>query len=107
MTEKEYKGYKKAIHGYDKEFNNSKEYMAILPPEDKRNIVERLVDWFDAPVDLSRGKVIFVASTIIFLATPEFAKFIVQSGVPAFLHYYGAAILAGIALFILTRSDRS
>jgi hypothetical protein len=60
----------------------------------------------DTPHELSRSKVIFIASTIIFLATPEFAKFIVQSGVPAFLKYYGAAILAGCALFVLTRSDK-
>ena len=65
------------------------------------------VDWFDVEHRLSRGQVIFIASTICYLATPEFSKFLVQSGVPAFLKYYGAAILAGLALFILTRSDRS
>lgn len=107
MKEKEYKGYKKAFHGYDKEFNNSKEYMTEFKPvEERRNLLEKLEDWFDAPHDLTRAQVVFVASTIVFLATPEFAKFIVQSGVPAFLHYYGAAILAGVALFVLTRSDR-
>jgi hypothetical protein len=107
MKEKEYKGYKKAFYGYDKEFNNSKEYMTEFKPiEEKRNLLGKLKDWFDAPHDLTRAQVVFVASTIVFLATPEFAKFIVQSGVLAFLHYYGAAILAGVALFVLTRSDR-
>lgn len=106
MNEKEYKGYKKKF-GYDKDFNNSKEYMQEFKPiEEKRSLLNRLEDWFDAPHDLTRAQVVFVASTIVFLATPEFAKFIVQSGVPAFLHYYGAAILAGVALFVLTRSDR-
>lgn len=103
---KEYE-YKKVKQGYDKEFNNSKEYMTEFKPvEEKRSLLNKLEDWFDAPHDLTRAQVVFVASTIVFLATPEFAKFIVQSGVPAFLKYYGAAILAGVALFVLTRSDR-
>ena len=107
MKEEEYK---KAKHGYDKEFNNSKEYMSAEPIvrfENKPTKLDDLVDWMDTPHEMSRGKVIFVGSVIVYLATPEFAKFIVQSGVPAFLKYYGAAILAGLALFVLTRSDRS
>ena len=74
--------------------------------ENRPTAWDNFVDWFDAPHELTRGQVIFIASVICYLATPEFAKFIVQSGVPAFLKYYGAAILAGIALFVLTRSDR-
>jgi hypothetical protein len=106
MSEKEYK---KNKFGYDKEFNNSKEYMQEFKPatfERKPTKWDDLVDFFDAPHTLSRGAVVFVAASIIYLATPEFAKFIVQSGVPAFLKYYGAAIIAGAALFVLTRSDR-
>ena len=106
MTEKEYK---KVKHGYDKEFNNSKEYMQEFKPavfERKPTKWDDLVDFFEAPHSLSRGKVVFIAASIIYLATPEFAKFIVQSGVPAFLKYYGAAIIAACALFVLTRSDK-
>ena len=104
MTEKEYK---KNKFGYDKEFNNSKEYMQEFKSIERRPTKwDDLVDFLEAPHSLSRGKVIFIASAIIFLATPEFAKFIVQSGVPSFLKYYGAAIIAAGALFVLTRSDK-
>lgn len=106
MSEKEYK---KVKHGYDKEFDN-KEYMSMEPMvkfENKPTKWDDLVDWMAEPHELSRSKVIFIAAVIVYLATPEFAKFIVQSGVPAFLKYYAAAILAGAALFVLTRSDRS
>lgn len=106
MKEQEYK---KVKHGYDKEFEN-KEYISMEPMvkfENKPTRWDDLVDWMAEPHEMSRGKVIFIGSVIVFLATPEFAKFIVQSGVPAFLKYYGAAILAGTALFLLTRSDRS
>jgi hypothetical protein len=75
--------------------------------ENKPTKWDDFVDWFDVDHTLTRGQIIFIGSVIVYLATPEFAKFIVQSGVPAFLKYYGAAILAGLALFILTRSDRS
>jgi hypothetical protein len=99
--------YKKNKFGYDKELNNSKEYMQEFRTIERRKTRwDDLVDWMEMPHELTRGKVIFIGSVIVFLATPEFAKFIVQSGVPAFLKYYGAAILAGCALFILTRSDK-
>jgi hypothetical protein len=106
MTEEKYN---KKKYGYDKEFNNSKEYMQEFKPvtfEHRPSLLDNLVDFFEAPHTLSRGKVIFVASTILYLATPAIAKFVIQSGVPAFLHYYGAAILALGALFVLTRSDK-
>ena len=104
MTEKEY-NYKKP-HGYDKSFNNKMAEFKPIAIERQPTKWDDLVDWMDTPHELSRSKVIFIASTIIFLAAPEFTKFIEQSGVPAFLKYYGAAILAGCALFVLTRSAR-
>jgi hypothetical protein len=105
MKEEEYKNSKSA----EKKFNPN-EYMTAVNPvsfENRPSKLDDLVDWMDTPHEMSRGKVIFIGAVIVYLATPEFAKFIVQSGVPAFLKYYGAAILAGIALFMLTRSDRS
>ena len=103
MTEKEYS---KAKFGYDKDFNNKMAEFKPIAIERRPTKWDDLVDWMDMPHEFSRSQVIFIGSVIVFLATPEFAKFIVQSGVPAFLKYYGAAILAGMALFVLTRSDK-
>jgi len=101
MTEKEYK---KNKFGYDKEFNNSKEYMQEFKSIERRSTKwDDIVSFFSAQHSLSRGKVIFIASAIIFLLTPEFAKL---AGVLEFLKYYGAAIIAASALFVLTKSDK-
>jgi hypothetical protein len=98
----EYEDYKKK--------NHPQEEMKSWEPvrfENRPTKWDDFVDWFDVEHRLTRGQVIFIGATICYIASPEFGKFIVQSGVPAFLKYYGAAILAGIALFMLTRSDRS
>lgn len=85
------------------------EFKSIEPIvyENRPSKWDDFVDWFDVEHRLTRGQVIFIGATICYIASPEFGKFIIQSGVPAFLKYYGAAILAGIALFMLTRSDKS
>ncbi len=106
MSEKEY-NYKKPKFGYDKEFNNSKEYMQeFRMMEEKPSLWRRVKSWLNAPHYFSRGQVVFIASTIFYLVTPELEKFGFLAWTPAFLKYWGAAILAGVALFILTKRER-
>lgn len=104
MTEEP--SYKKSKHGYDKDFNNKMTEFKSIAVERNPTIWDGLVNWMELPHKFSRVRVIFVGSVIVFLATPEFEKLILASGVPAFLKNYGTAVLAGAALFVLTRSDR-
>lgn len=103
MKEPEYKDYMTKKKPSEEEMKS----WEPIKYEHKPTRWDDFVDWMEMPHELTRGKVIFIGSIIIYIATPEFSKFLVQSGVPAFLKYYGGAILAGMALFILTRSDRS
>ena len=65
-----------------------------------------LVDWMDTPHELSRSKLIFIGTVILYFATPDFLKVVNAAQLPAFFNFYGATILALSALFVLTRSAR-
>lgn len=104
MTEEP--SYKKSKFGYDKDFNNKMSEFKPIAVERNPTIWDGLVNWMELPHKFSRSRVIFVVGVIVFLATPEFEKLILASGVPAFLKNYGAGILAGAALFVLTRGDK-
>lgn len=98
--------YKKSKQGYDKEFNNQAEYMREFEAARKPTIWSRLVSWMNTPLLLTRSKLIFIGTVIVYFATPEFAKVLIAAQLPAVFNFYGATILALSALFVLTRSYR-
>ena len=106
MTEKEY-NYKKPKFGYDKDFNNSKEYMREFKSiERSSNKWNNFVDFFNVQHSLSRWKLAFIGGVIAYFAAPEFVKVIIAAQLPAFFNFYGATILALSALFVLTKIDK-
>jgi len=98
--------YKKSKHSYDKEFNNQAEYMREFEIAEKPTTWGRLVSWLNTPLSLTRSKLIFIGTVILYFATPEFVKVIIAAQLPAFFNFYGAAILASAAIFVLTWSSR-
>lgn len=85
-----------------------KEYMQEFPIkfENKPTLCDNLVDWMNADHTLSRGKVIVLISTIVWLGAHDFSNFLLNSGVTQFAKNYGGFFIALVGIFILARSNK-
>lgn len=91
--------YKKVVHGYDKEFNNSKEYMTNIAPAKKTWMASTLPELYVRMSErawMTNWDLMLTMATVIWLASDSLLGLLAAKD----LH---KGIIAGLVVIVLTR----